>query len=211
MQRKFDLMDKDGLNLILGTLYIAVMIFGLGSAIFALSIEKRRKSTLKSNLKQKINSEIDLTASDIISIGKAFNLSPNQSRKVLYGIYGEINDKDGFSKLKNLVLDLEKEEPLDNLPEEVKPSMLRLQELSESSNLLSDKSILAPISHALNKYVELQIEEIKLRKKTNRAWLLTITSFIIGLVSFYFTATAPTADDIASKLQQLNIEQTDGS
>lgn len=201
-------MDKSVLNLIIGGLYIAAMTFALGVAMSALLIERKRRISLKKNLQKKIESDIELTASDVMNIGKSYKLPPSQSRRILYSVYADIDDKDGFAKLKKLVSDLEKEEPFDDLPEEVKPSMLRLQELSEASPTLSDKSILTPISHSLNKYVELQAEEEKLKKKTNRAWFITLISFVVGLVSFYFTVTAPTANDIATQLKKIQSKQT---
>jgi hypothetical protein len=63
-----------------------------------------------------------------------------------------------------LVVEIEKEEPFDELPDEVKPSLSRLLKIIESSKDESDKHVLLPITSALNKYTELKLEQEKNKK-----------------------------------------------
>jgi hypothetical protein len=198
--------SQEFINLVIGSIYIFVILLAVGGGASIVFIDKKRSRFMKANLKEKLNSQIELSASDVVNIGKAFRLTPYQSRRIVYQIFSDLNDKDSFDKLKILVNEIEKEEPFDDLPEEVKPSMIRLTSLVSSSSELSDKQLLSPISHTLKKYVDLLAEQDLLKKKTNRAWLLTIVSFVIGAISFYFTVTAPTASDIATQLNEINIE-----
>jgi hypothetical protein len=198
--------SQEVINLIIGSIYIFVILLAVVGGTSIVIIDKKRSRFMKANLKEKIKSQIELSASDVVNIGKAFRLTPYQSRRVVYQIFSELNDKESFEKLKILVNEIEKEEPFDDLPEEVKPSMIRLTNLVSTSSESSDKQLLSPISHTLKKYVDLLAEQDLLRKKTNRAWLLTIVSFVIGAISFYFTVTAPTASDIATQLNEIKVE-----
>ena len=160
-------MSQEAINLLIGTLYIFVILFAIIGGVGVFVVDKKRSRSLKANLKDKINSEINLSASDVVNIGKAFRLTPYQSRRTVYQIFSEINDKESFDKLKALVYEIEKVEPFDDLPDEVKPSMIRLTTLATSSSEPSDKQLLSPVSHTLKKYVDLLAEQDRLKKKTN--------------------------------------------
>ena len=195
-------MSKDVLNLVMGVFYISVMLFAAFMFLWVTTQNKKRIKEMSKNINSKITSGIDLTAEDISHIGKAYKLTPYQSRQVVYKIYSDINDKSEFEKLKKLVAEIEIEEPFDDFPEEVKPSMIRLTTLVSQSE--DDKHLLNPISHTLKKYTELMSEQTQLKKKTNRAYFVTVVSFVIGAVSFYFTVTSPSASAIAEEVVKQN-------
>ena len=179
----------------------AVLVIGM--FVFALWIKRTRDRhiiQLQEDLKSKIEAGFKLTSKDIVIIGRAYDLSAKNSREALYRVYKGLKKPDEFEKLKALVSEIEKEEPFDTMPDEVKPSLLRLSELSYKSGEESDKHILTPITNILTKYQELLEEQKKTRKQTNIAYMLTIVSFIVGAVSLYFAVTAPTASEIATQL-----------
>ncbi|ELV8675416.1 MULTISPECIES: hypothetical protein [Vibrio] len=191
---------SDSLKYAVFTLY-AVLIIGM--FVFALWIKHKRDSRigqLQEDLKSKIEAGFDLTSKDIVIIGRAYDLSAKSSREALYRVYKGIKTPNEFEKLKTLVAEIDKDEPFDTMPDEVKPSLLRVSELSYKSGEESDKHILTPITNILTKYQELQEEQKKTRKQTNIAYMLTIISFIVGAISLYFAITAPTASDIATQL-----------
>lgn len=193
-------MPQEILNIFMAMFYIAAFVF---MAVFFswLAIQRRKNAeAMRKNILSKFTSEIDLTAKDIVHIGRAFSLSAYQARQVIYKIYSEVNEKNEFNKLQKLIHEIEKEEPFDELPDEVKPSLIRLTKISENSGEESDRHILSPIVQTLNKYVDLKSEQEKLKKQTNRAYVITIISFIFGAVSTYFTISAPTATDIAKEI-----------
>jgi hypothetical protein len=191
---------SDSLRYGVFALYAVLLI---GMFVFALWIKRtrdRRISQLQEDLKSKIEAGFKLTSKDIVIIGRAYDLSAKNSREALYRVYKGIKNPDEFEKLKDLVAEIEKEEPFDTMPDEVKPSLLRVSELSYKSGEESDKHILTPITNILTKYQELLEEQKKTRKQTNIAYMLTIVSFIVGAVSLYFAVTAPTASEIATQL-----------
>ena len=140
-------------------------------------------------------------------LGISFDLTAFQSRKVIYKIFREADNKETFESLKKLVQEIESEEPFDDMPDEVKPSLARLTKIAEGSDEDSDKHLLAPILGVLSKYVEQKSEQEKLKKQTNRAYVVTIISFVVGAISFYFTLTSPSAEDIAREIQSVTNDQ----
>lgn len=181
--------------------YVTAIVF-MGVFFSWLTIQRRKNAeAMRKNVLSKLSSKIELTAKDIVHIGRAFDLTANQARQVIYKIYSEVNESNEFKKFQELIRDIEKEEPFDGLPDEVKPSLIRLTKLSENSGEESDRHIVSPIVQTLNKYVDLKSEQEKLKKQTNRAYFITIISFIFGAVSTYFTISAPTATDIAKEIQ----------
>ncbi|EGQ8061935.1 hypothetical protein AB8302_004605 [Vibrio parahaemolyticus] len=201
-------MSTELINLILFISYVVILLsFGVFAGWF--TFQKRKNAdAMRKNVLKKIEGGIDLSARDIVNIGKSFDLSPYQARKVIYKIFSNVDKKEDFAKLNTLVQEIETEEPFDDLPDEVKPSLARLTKITDDSEEESDKFILSPILTTLSKYVELRTEQQKLKKQTNRAYILTIVSFVFGAISFYFTLTAPTAGDIAEQINALNAIET---
>lgn len=200
-------MKSDILNLIIGGSYIAIIVvFGIFMSWFTI---QRRKNTeaMRKNINSKLNSNISLSSRDIVNIGKSYDLSASQSRKIIYKAFRDTENKDTFESLKLLVQEIESEEPYDDMPDEVKPSLVRLSKLTEQSYEESDKHILSPITSVLTKYVELKAEQDKLKKQTTRAYVLTIVSFVIGAISFYFTLSSPSAKDIAKEIRNVTTNQ----
>lgn len=195
-------MSQEVLNAFMAVFYISSIIF-MGIFFSWLKIQRLKNAeAMRKNILAKFSSDIYLTAKDIIHIGRAFGLSACQARQVIYKIYSEAIQKDDFCRLKDIICEIEKEEPFDGLPDEVKPSLIRLAKISESSGEESDRHILSPIVQTLNKYVDLKTDQENLKKQTNRAYVITIISFIFGAVSTYFTISSPTAADIAKEIQK---------
>ncbi|WGO99478.1 hypothetical protein QFX18_05305 [Saccharophagus degradans] len=193
---------KSGIfDLVVAGSYVFIII---AFAIFMswLTIQRRKNAeAMRKNIYSKLKSEIELSSKDVVNIGKSFDLTAFQSRKVIYKIFRDTEDKASFESLKMLVQEIETEEPYDEMPDEVKPSLVRLSKITEESNEESDKHILSPITSTLSKYVELKSEQEKLKKQTYRAYVVTVISFVVGAISFYFTLTSPTAKDIAHEIQ----------
>ncbi|SDL97124.1 hypothetical protein [Stutzerimonas balearica] len=201
-------MTNEVFNLFMAAFYIAV-IAGAIVFVFWMTIQKRKNmERMKGNIKHKLSSSVSLSAKDITLIGRGFDLSPKSSRDVIYRLYAEVNEPKAFSELQNLVVEIEKEEPFDELPDEVKPSLSRLLKIIESSKDESDKHVLLPITSTLNKYTELKLEQEKTKKQTSRAYIITIISFVVGAISFYFTLKSPSDVDIKRAMEQVLIERS---
>lgn len=200
-------MTKDLFNLFIAALYI-VMIVGACVFLSWMTIQKRKnKDRMRANVVKKLTSNVTLSAKDIMHIGRGFDLSPQSSRDVVFKLYADVDDPASFTTLKALVADIEKEEPFDELPDEVKPSLVRLSKVIEQSADSADKHILLPITTTLTKYVELKADQEKVKKQTNRAYVITIISFVVGAISFYFTLKSPSETDIKKAIEQVLAEK----
>lgn len=200
-------MTKDLFNLFIAVLYI-VLIVGAGVFLSWMTLQKRKnKEKMRSNVIKKLAENVRLSAKDIIHIGRGYDLSPQSSRDVVFKLHADVDDPASFSTLKALVAEIEKEEPFDELPDEVKPSLSRLSKLIEQSSDSADKHILLPVTTTLTKYVELKNEQEKAKKQTNRAYVITIISFVVGAISFYFTLKSPSEADIKKAMEQVLSEK----
>ena len=200
-------MTKDMFNVFIAALYV-LMIGGAVVYLSWMTLQRRKNmERMRANVSKKLAANVSLSAKDVVYIGRGFDLSAKSSRDVIYKLYTDTDDLTPFSILKTLVSDIEKEEPFDELPDEVKPSLCRLGKLIENSADMSDKHILMPITATLNKYVELKSEQDKARKQTNRAYVITVISFVVGAISFYFTLKSPSEGDIKKALEQVMTER----
>jgi len=184
--------------------FYVLLIVGAGVYLSWMAIlRKKNMSMMSNNIKNKLKANVHLTAKNIIHIGRGYNLSPQKSRDVIYNLYVTIDDKTSHTALDFLVSDIEKEEEFDDLPDEVKPAMSRIAKLLDNSTEISDKQVLAPITTKLNEYVELKAEQEKTKKQTNRAYLITIISFVVSSMSFYFTLKSPSDCEIKNVVEQV--------
>jgi hypothetical protein len=200
-----------GLILLLAAFYLLVIA---GAVVFLSWMEIQRRinmERMRKNVSEKLAANVTLSVKDIACIGRGFDLSAQSSRDVIYKLYVEANDPVSFEALKALIADIESEEPFDELPDEVKPSLYRIGKLIESSSAVSDKNILLPISTTLNKYVELKAEQEKAKSQIYRAYAITIISFVVGAMSFYFMLKSPSEGDIKKVMEQVLAEQATSS
>ncbi|AZG35787.1 MULTISPECIES: hypothetical protein [Shewanella] len=187
-------------------LYAVIILFGMGGAVWTVKRRNEKINNLQQDLKSKIKNDFELTSQDITLIGSAYDLSASSSRLALYRVYKDIDKKDDFKKLKTLVEQLQKDEPFDTMPDEVKPSLSRISNLASDSPVDSDKHILTPITNILTKYQDLLEEQKKTKKQASIAYTLTVASFFVGAISLYYAFVSPSAKDIAAELIQ--IEET---
>lgn len=200
-------MTKDLFNLVVAALYV-IMIVGAGVFLSWMTIQKRKnKERMRANIAKKLSSNLALSAKDVVHIGRGFDLSPQSSRDVIFKLHADLDDPESFSALKALVSDIEKDEPFDELPDEVKPSLARISKLIEQSTDSADKHVLLPVTTTLTKYTELKAEQEKAKKQTYRAYVITIISFVVGAISFYYTLKSPSEVDIKKAMEQVLSEK----
>ena len=204
-------MPTDWITLFMTAFYPLLIVSGIIFLSWTTIQRRRNMEMLKENVNKKLAANVSMSAKDIIHIGRGFDLSPKSSSDVIYKLYTDANDPTSYAILKTLVSDFEKEEAFDDLPDEVKPSLTRIVKLIDHTNDPADKHILLPITTTLNKYVELKAEQEKAKKQTNRAYIITIISFVVGATSFYFTLKSPSADDIKKTVEQALSNKSEGS
>ena len=182
------------------------ILLAAGAAMYLSWMTIQRKKNVErmmDNIMGKLAANVTLTAKEVVHLGRGFELSPKLSGDAVYRLYTQANDVESYEKLKTLVTDIEREEAFDELPDEVKPSLSRLGKLIEESKEPSDKHILLPLTTTLGKYVELKAEQEKAKKQTARAYIITVISFLVGTVSFYYTLKSPSEADIKRDMAQV--------
>lgn len=195
------------LNKVFNVIFIVVYVGGV--ALFAVlmakvAIDKRRGRTeLKASILAKLKASIALSANDISTMARGAGLARASVSKCLSELLLETNDQQVFASLQRLATDLEKTEPFDDLPPEVKPALVRLQEMLEVSSQKSDVHLLSPIQRALGTYVE-QKAELESSKRFGK-WmnLISIIGFIVGLWGFYFAWKSPDANEMEAVFRKV--------
>lgn len=188
--------------------YGSIILLAIIGAAWSVKRKNEKIRNLQADLLTKITNDFELTPQDITLIGRAYGLSAASSRLALYRAYKDIDQKENFQKLKSLVEQLQKDEPFDTMPDEVKPSLSRISCLTSESPLESDRHLLTPITNILTKYQDLLEEQKKTKKQASIAYTLTIASFIFGAISLYFAFMSPSAQDIASELVKIEEEKS---
>src|SRR5690606_394556 len=103
-------MDFSFFNIVITGSYI-LMIIAFAIFMSWLTIQRRKNAdAMQKNVHAKMASGIQLTAKDVVNIGKSFDLTAFQSRKVIYKIFREADNKETFESLKRLVQEIEAEE-----------------------------------------------------------------------------------------------------
>ncbi|MDW7547653.1 hypothetical protein [Pseudoalteromonas peptidolytica] len=197
----------DGMNLAIFGIYGIIAIFFVSFAVMEARKRRENIKKLEADLKNKIKNKFELSSKDITLIGQAYGLSPSNSRLALYRVYRDIEDKEVFDSLNKLVAEIQENEPFDTMPDEVKPSLSRLQVLTSKSDVESDKHLLTPITNILTKYQQLLEDKKKTQKKSNIAYTLTIASSLVGVIGLYFAFVSPSAQDIAKELNDISEQE----
>ena len=195
------------LNKVLNIIFIIVYVGGV--TLFAVlmakvALDKRRgRAELKASILAKLMASIALSAKDVNTMARGAGLARASVSKCLSQLLLETNDQQVFASLQKLAADLEKTEPFEDLPPEVKPSLVRLQELIEASSQKSDVHLLSPIQRALGSYVE-QKAELESSKRVGK-WmnLISIIGFIVGLWGFYFAWKSPDAKEMEAVFRKV--------
>ena len=157
---------------------------------------------LESCIKEKIDKGINLEPNDIFALGKALDFGPINSRKPIYSLLLNYNEKDKFDQVNSIRIKIEKEEPFSDMPDEVKMPLTRISFLAENSETESDKYLLLPIHKILAKYVELESERDKFRSRAKWSIIVTIITTLMGAYSFYLSLKSPTIEQIRKTFQE---------
>lgn len=195
------------LNKVLNIIFIIVYIGGVALFVVLMAkvtIDKRRGRTeLKASILAKLKASIAISAKDVNTMARGAGIARTSVSQVLSQLLLEANEQQAFASLQKLAADLEKTEPFEDLPPEVKPSLVRLQELIDVSSQKSDIHLLSPIQRALGSYVE-QKAELESSKRVGK-WmnLISIIGFIVGLWGFYFAWKSPDAKEMEAVFRKV--------
>jgi len=186
----------------------AAFLWGLRRPDFSRMNEQIEKvrSKLKEQIRKKIENGIKLEAKDIIDIGHGFNLRAGQSIIVLNQLYSEAENKEQHEIYKTLLTEINRAEPFEALPEEVRPSLARLSALCADSKQASDKELLHPLTKVLGEYQDMKRDYTSIKKQSRISYVVALVSFFIGVVGLILAFSGPSKYFIKDELQKTTIQ-----
>lgn len=162
---------------------------------------ERGENALRERILDRLANDMEVTAKDFERFCNALHLDQQQAKRVLDAIYSEqLSDQVTaavIGKVDALLGDLEAKQPFDNLPAEVRPSLIRIEKTLSASPDEEDKAVLTPVVNALNGYVELVRQHRRLGLHRNIAYVIGAASLVLGLVALFLS---PSADDLAKQV-----------
>lgn len=184
------------LNVILLVIYLAAVVFAVFAMTYAALRDRRLQRLFRASILDKLVNGIELSAQEARTIAKGVALPQASVNRSVYRLLHDTSDPALYEKLKRLSLQLEKEEPFDDLPDEVKPSLLRLMEICEASPNRSDQALLSPIQKSLSSFVELRAQTDKTQRFSRWVNIVGIASFAIGIWGVYLSWKSPSVKDV---------------
>lgn len=184
------------LIILYGIIFIVIVPFG----VYMTWRESRNKLQLRAAIQTQVHQGLDVTADYVRKMAHGLGINRTAVPRVVNRILSDISDAATSKAVFALSQQLEKEEPFNELPEEVRPSLMRLVELCDSSGTKSDHLLLSPIQRSLNSYVELQAQVKRGRRMNMIINGVGVISLFVGLWGAYATLQSPTAGQIAMEV-----------
>lgn len=188
-----------------------MMVFPVDLYLTWLDAKNRRR--LVGVLAKKFKDGVDVPAEDARRLGRASGLPVKGVGKAVRQLMLRDLEQETYEKARKLASELDKVEPLEQLPDELKPSLMRLTHLAEQSREKSDLLLLAPIQHALADLadladlvdlVDLKAEVAKTRRYTGIVNILGVVGLFVGLIGLYLTPTGPSVADIQNAVREVS-------
>lgn len=166
--------------------------------------DRREKSRnkLKDQIKKKLQGGIVLDASEITDIGRGLRLSAAQSTEVLYELYSEAEEQEQHAHFKALLAEINRAEPFEALPEEVRPSLARLSIICQETAQSSDKELLHPLTKVLGEYQEMKRDHASIKKQSRVSYVIALISFFVGIVGLLLAFSGPSKQFISQELNK---------
>ena len=158
------------------------------------------RKKVRQSVQEKLEANISLTVQDIIDIGRGYGATVQTSIDSIYKILSETKDENDFNRIKNLIADINKKAPFEDLPEEVKPSMIRLSEICSEAESESDKNLLIPIQQSLSNYKTMRLDHDKMSTRSRISYTIAVISFFIGIVGIVLAFRTPSEEFIRTTI-----------
>lgn len=215
-------MSETVFDLLLGQGALAVALIGMGvamvGAFFSAQVslldrtqrgeQERRERALRERILDRLANDMEVTTKDFERFCNALELNQHQAKRVVDAIYSEQLSEQVttvvIGKVDVLLGGLEAKQPFDNLPAEVRPSLIRIEKTLSASPDEEDKAVLTPVVNALRSYVGLVRQQRRLGLHRNIAYGIGAASLVVGLAALLLS---PSADDLAKRIAA-EIEQT---
>ncbi|HEZ4777799.1 TPA: hypothetical protein WIU75_001508 [Neisseria meningitidis] len=187
--------------------YIFLLLFIIVFIPIQLYLENIKKKKFKSRIIDILkNNHNNLDLNDIKQMTEAVNLNNFAARKIIKQLY--YTDELNLNLVRQLQKEIQQEEPFDGCSDELKPTLIGINELSETHGSESQKHLLTPIISELKELNQIKHDHKKMKTQSYIAYIIAIISFFIGSISFYYTITAPSGKEIANTVvEQLKANQ----
>ncbi|WP_194868649.1 hypothetical protein [Pseudoalteromonas sp. PPB1] len=187
-----------------GAAIIAVALSKLMRPVFLeqQGLREKKLGKVKDQIKKKIEGGINLEAKEVADIGRGIGLNSGRAIEALYQLYSEAQEQESHNKYKKLIEDINRTEPFESLPEEARPSLARLAEISQSSGQESDKELLHPITKILAEYQDMNRDHAAMKKQNWVSYIVALISFFIGTVGLILAFTGPSKDFIQEEIHK---------
>ena len=186
--------------------YIFLLLFIIVFIPIQLYLENIKKKKFKSRIIDILNNHNNLDLNDIKQMTEAVNLNNFAARKIIKQLY--YTDELNLNLVRQLQKEIQQEEPFDGCSDELKPTLIGINELLEIHGSESQKHLLTPIISELKELNQIKHDHKKMKTQSYIAYIIAIISFFIGSISFYYTITAPSGKEIANTVvEQLKANQ----
>ena len=177
------------LNIILGWLMaiayaIMIMMFLIGFP-YVFWNRKKREKQFKTTINQFLDKDENLNLRDIISMREALDINEYQSRQIIKALYFDINNDEinknqqiTLKKIRLLQDAIEKEEPFEGCPNELKPSLIEIREIIKQHKP-DNSELLLPLVKDLKEFNKMSQEYSKIKWQNKIAFWITICVFIL--------------------------------
>ena len=161
--------------------------------------QERRESKLRERILERLTKKEEVTTRDFNRFRNSNKLTQHQAKRVVESLYSEELSEhvtvEVVRKLDALLTDLEVRQPYEDLPAEVRPSLIRIDTILSDPAFEEDRAVLTPVVNALHSYVELLGQKRRLNLHRNIAYGIGATSVVVGLAALLL---APSAEDLAT-------------
>jgi hypothetical protein len=191
--------SQHAFNVFLGSMYVFGLVFATFAFIYGGIKQQRDKARLSSAVEGKLSKAIDVSGKDVRVMANGLKVCLSAIAPLIARLMVGTDDPDLYRKVRTLSDEIAKEEPLSDLPADLRPFFARLTELCMASPHPGDHAMLNPIHASV-----VSLNELANKKKARERFLtwLSILGFFIGAWGTYLTWTSPNAKDIQAIVQK---------
>jgi hypothetical protein len=158
------------------------------------------KKRLYQNILEKWKAGASLSVNDVLDIGRGLDITRSDAIDVIYMLLAEAKEQKEIDMARHLIDDVNKKAPYEDLPDDVKPSIIRLSEICDEARLESDKSLLIPIQRALSHYKTMLAEHQSIKTQSRVSYVVGIISVLVGIIGLALAFRGPTTADVRQSI-----------
>jgi hypothetical protein len=188
------------LNLVVGSVAIYVGILAILPMLIEDHSKKKKRKNLEELIEKSFNEKLVLDKDQLEILLKNFNLTSQDLHILLRRLFTSAvknNTPEFLSYIQNLYEDTEKQAPFEGLPSDVKLHLERIKEALGDQN----RNLMEPLA------TQLQDINITNKRKNKTMWILTIGSFVVGLIGVIMSFIPYMDSEVEQKNKRVSIEQ----